>query len=144
MDEDEAKSGLGALLSGENSPLASIAALIPSLSDEYFKMKNRELDLKEKALSKRSAAPGARRVKKTQGNGQLDLSDPKQVEEYFKLMAQVSESDFNAELARVKEHQPELFEMVRAEFGLNENGEPEEEEELEEEEEQEEEENEEV
>ena len=118
-------SGIMSLLSGENSPLKSLAELIPALSDSYFKMKDRELSLREKQIDKRRPVNMAdRRFKNnSQTMGQLDLSDGEQLNKHFSIMEGLSDPEFAKELQRSKNEQPDLFSATCQEFGLNENGE---------------------
>jgi hypothetical protein len=122
---------IASLLTKENSPLKGIADLIPSLADSFFNYKNRELALKEKELEKKNGAHKTNfaqrrfKVKRKENEGegnQLDLSDNSKVEKYFSIMENLEDADFNNEVARAKEQQPALFEAIREEFSLDENG----------------------
>lgn len=142
LEEEPEEGGLmeGLLNGGENSPLKSLAELLPGLADSYFNMKNRELGLKEKAFQKKSVPVNNKSgqrfkvAKQRMGaEGQLNLSDPSKVEQYFGIIEGLSEEEFSEEVERVKTAQPNLFAMLCEEFGLDEDGQQIEEEEEEEE-----------
>lgn len=134
LDEEEGSGGVMDLFKGENSPLGSLAQLIPSLADQYYAFKNRELDLKERELARKGVnlSKGAQRSRKN-GSGLLNLEDPAQVNKYLDILADLPDDKFAEELERVKNIQPDLFEIVVKEFELDKEPEHQEEEQEEEE-----------
>lgn len=129
LDDGEDGDGLNEPDTSPGGWIKELGQLIPSISDEYFKTKNRELDLKEAGLkvdymklrTKNLPVVNSKvRRNPKQVNGQIDIDNPQQLDQLYDHLDSLDDDAFDKQLEHIAQFQPELIPLIEEEFGLNE------------------------
>jgi hypothetical protein len=133
-DLDEVENADPALSEGTNpnSAMAWAEKTLPTITpflEEYFKVKNRSLDIQEKRLNQAKekkkpiiVSTGKNRRPNSQQKSfmEINMNDDKELDDLFNKMEALNDEQFDNVFSVIERDRPELADLIAEEFGMNE------------------------
>jgi hypothetical protein len=101
--------------------LSEIIPTVAPILDSYFTTKNREIDLKEKALFQQQPQPRQQQRQRTQKTKRMwpNINDQKELNDFLNDMEDLTEEQFNQVLEMTKSEAPDLHNIILNEFVMS-------------------------